>query len=125
MRPLDRRTFLSLGSLTLAGCASESPYFGNTQPPSRQELTCAMFATGGSRFDALLAAADAAPSRAVRLQRLAACERFLLARMPLIPIHLGTYSSLVKPYVRGWASNALNEHQSSYVWIDQNWRPSA
>jgi oligopeptide transport system substrate-binding protein len=74
------------------------------------------------KYDALLAAADAAPDRTARLQRLAACERFLLTAMPLIPVHFGVYSSLVKPYVRGWAWNALNEHHFKYVWIDQNWR---
>ena len=76
------------------------------------------------KFDSLLAAADAAPSLGARMQRLAECERFLLAAMPLIPIHFHVYSSLVGPYVRGWASNPLNEHHFKYVWIDQNWRPS-
>jgi len=76
------------------------------------------------KFDARLAAADAAPSLAARMQRLAECEKFLLAAMPLIPIHFQVYSSLVKPYVRGWASNALNEHLFKYVWIDTNWRPA-
>ena len=75
-----------------------------------------------AQFDALLAAADSAPNRVVRMQRLAECERFLLTGMPLIPIHFHVYSSLIKPYVRGWASNALNEHNFKYVWIDRDWR---
>jgi oligopeptide transport system substrate-binding protein len=70
------------------------------------------------KFDALLAAADAAPNLAVRMDRLAECEKFLLVGMPLIPIQFNVYSSLVKPYVRGWAWNALNEHNFKYVWID-------
>jgi oligopeptide transport system substrate-binding protein len=75
------------------------------------------------KFDALLASANNAPNRALRMRRLAECERLLLTAMPLIPIHFAVYSSLVKPYVRGWAWNALNEHNFKYVWIDTNWRP--
>lgn len=48
MKPLDRRTFLGLGSATLAGCGGVSPYFGNTQPPARQQLICATIQTGDS-----------------------------------------------------------------------------
>ena len=75
------------------------------------------------KFDALLEAADAAPTLSERMRRLAECERHLLTAMPLIPIHFHVYSSLVKPYVRGWASNALNEQHFKYVWIDTNWGP--
>ena len=48
MRQLDRRTFLGLGSLTLAGCEAESTYFGHNRPPSRQRLICATIATEDS-----------------------------------------------------------------------------
>lgn len=51
MKQLDRRTVLGFGSFALAGCATDGPYFGNTQPPSRQELTCAVF-TGTGTLDA-------------------------------------------------------------------------
>ena len=74
------------------------------------------------KFDALLAVADAAPSLAARMERLVECEKSLLVGMPLIPIHFGACSSLVKPYVCGWAYNAFNEHHFKYVWIDQTWR---
>jgi ABC-type oligopeptide transport system substrate-binding subunit len=76
------------------------------------------------KFDALLSAADAAPNLETRMQRLAECERFLLTAMPIIPTYFQVYSSLVKPYVRGWAYNPLNEHHFKYVWIDRNWTPS-
>ena len=36
------------GQLAVAGCGRDGPYFGNTQPPARQEFVCTMFATGGS-----------------------------------------------------------------------------
>src|SRR5690242_13952721 len=34
----------------MAGCGDGDPYFGNTRPPSRQELTCAVF-TGTGTLD--------------------------------------------------------------------------
>ena len=77
------------------------------------------------KFDALLSAADGAPSLDARMRKLAECERFLLTAMPLIPIHFPVYSSLVKPYVRGWATNMLNESHFKYVWIDQKWSQPA
>jgi ABC-type oligopeptide transport system substrate-binding subunit len=48
MRQLDRRAFLGLGSLALAGCEREGPYFGETRPPARQQLICATAWTGTS-----------------------------------------------------------------------------
>ena len=42
MKPIDRRTVLSLAPAAFASCGEESPYFGNTQPPSRQQLTYAL-----------------------------------------------------------------------------------
>jgi ABC-type oligopeptide transport system substrate-binding subunit len=76
-----------------------------------------------AKVDAMLTAANTAPSRTMRLKALEACERLLLTGMPFVPIYFHVYSSLVKPYVRGWARNALNEHLFKYVWIDRNWRP--
>jgi hypothetical protein len=58
------------------------------------------------------------------MQRPAGCERFLPAAMPLIPIYFEVYSSLMKPYVRGWESNELNAHDFKYVWADNYWRAS-
>ena len=40
MTRFDRRTLLGLGPLTLAGCSSQSPYFGRTNPPVREQLIC-------------------------------------------------------------------------------------
>lgn len=38
MIALDRRTLLGLAPLALAGWAKDNPYFGDTQPPLRQEV---------------------------------------------------------------------------------------
>ena len=46
MSDLDRRNFLALGSLALADCGDEGPYFGNTLPPKRQQLVYAIVGTG-------------------------------------------------------------------------------
>jgi oligopeptide transport system substrate-binding protein len=48
MRQLDRRTFVALGSLSLAGCARGGPYFGDTYPPKSQRRSCAVIDTGDS-----------------------------------------------------------------------------
>jgi len=77
-----------------------------------------------SKFDSLLAAADTARDPATRMLCVAECEKFLLGAMPIIPMYFKVYSSLVKPYMRGWESNALNEQHFKYAWIDTHWRPS-
>ncbi len=59
----DRRSFLGLGASGLAGCADEGPYFGNTNPPTRQQLICAAFDAG----DSLDPAKAAIPGRLVTL----------------------------------------------------------
>jgi oligopeptide transport system substrate-binding protein len=56
MSALDRRSFLGLGSLTLASCEGEGPYFGDTWPPARQELVWAVTA-GSVTLDPALAGA--------------------------------------------------------------------
>jgi len=59
----DRRSFLGLGASGLAGCADEGPYFGNTNPPTSQQLICAAFDAG----DSLDPAKAAIPGRLVTL----------------------------------------------------------
>lgn len=58
MRQLDRRTLLAGVPAVLASCAKESPYFGNTQPPSGQQLSWAITANSVT-LDPALAGASA------------------------------------------------------------------
>src|SRR6476620_198304 len=61
----DRRTLLGLGPMALIGCGQENPYFGNTQPPSRQQLSCAITATSVSLDPALAGVIEAHIVRAI------------------------------------------------------------
>ena len=77
------------------------------------------------RYDQLLLAARDQPDPAERLRLLARAEALLLADGPVIPIYHYASAELVKPYVRGIWSNALDTHPLSDVWIDHAWRPEA
>ena len=77
------------------------------------------------RYDRLLRAAGAEPDAARRLRVLATAESLLLADGPVIPIYHYATAELVKPWVRGIWSNALDTHPLKDVWIDRAWRPGA
>ncbi|HVP38688.1 MAG TPA: ABC transporter substrate-binding protein, partial [Candidatus Saccharimonadales bacterium] len=74
-------------------------------------------------YDSLLAAAAAEPDTARRLRLLRRAEDVALARGPIVPIyHLQVYE-LIKPYVRGLETNALDVQELKYVWLDRGARP--
>jgi hypothetical protein len=77
------------------------------------------------RYDRLLRAAGEQADAARRLGLLAAAESLLIADGPVIPIYHYATAELVKPYVRGIWSNALDTHPLKDVWIDHGWRPGA
>jgi len=60
------------------------------------------------RYDALLAEAIDQSDATRRRELLEAAERVMLAEHPLLPIYFYVNKHLVKPYVRGWADNAVN-----------------
>jgi oligopeptide transport system substrate-binding protein len=74
-------------------------------------------------YSQLLSRAQATSDPALRMGRLAECERRLLQAMPIIPQLHDVYPRLAKPFVRGLGSNLLNREQLKYAWIDTNWRP--
>ena len=78
-----------------------------------------------ARYDALLRAAAAEPDPAARLGLLGRAEAILLADGPVIPVYHYATVELVKPYVRGIWSNALDLHPLESVWIDHAWKPGA
>jgi ABC-type oligopeptide transport system substrate-binding subunit len=59
-----------------------------------------------------------------RMARLAACERILLRAMPIIPLCHDVQPRLIKPYLKGVASNLLIREQFKCAWIDTNRRVS-
>jgi oligopeptide transport system substrate-binding protein len=76
-----------------------------------------------ARYDRLLLAARNEADPAERLRLLGQAETLLLADGPVIPIYHYSTVELVKPYVRGIWSNALDTHPLEDVWIDHAWRP--
>jgi ABC-type oligopeptide transport system substrate-binding subunit len=74
-------------------------------------------------YNSELHSANSVLNRTERLQKLAACERRLLAGMPFLPFYNGGLSYLCKPYVRGLASTVFDTRALKYAWIDTNWRP--
>jgi oligopeptide transport system substrate-binding protein len=56
-----------------------------------------------------------------RMTKLAACERRLLASMPVLPMYFEGWQYLCKPFVRGLTSNVFDTRAFKYAWIDANW----
>jgi ABC-type oligopeptide transport system substrate-binding subunit len=74
-------------------------------------------------YDRMLSDAKAASDPALRLKKLAECERYLLLAMPILPLCHDVQPKLRKPFVKGLGSNLLNREQPKYAWIDTHWRP--
>jgi oligopeptide transport system substrate-binding protein len=66
-------------------------------------------------FEALLDAADAAPSLAARSQKLCEAEARLLSAHAILPIYFYTSKHLVRPEVEGFEANALDRHPSRFL----------
>jgi oligopeptide transport system substrate-binding protein len=77
-----------------------------------------------SRYDTMLVQANAVGDPAVRMQKLAECERFLLRAMPILPLYHNVQVYLQKPYVRGLSPGLVDAVSFKYAWIDTNWRPT-
>ncbi len=67
------------------------------------------------RFEALLDAADAAPSLAARSARLREAEARLLSAHTILPIYFYTSKHLVRPEIEGFEANALDRHPSRFL----------
>jgi oligopeptide transport system substrate-binding protein len=78
---------------------------------------------GDEKFDDMLNEATVIIDPAVRMEKLAECELYLLKAMPIIPLFYNTWFHLQKPYVRGLSDNLLDKHPFKYTWIDTNWKP--
>ena len=68
-------------------------------------------------YDALLARAARTADRAERFATLKQAERILLETQPFAPIYTYVTRRVVKPYVRGWQSNIVDQHPTRYMYI--------
>ncbi|MFW5816614.1 MAG: peptide ABC transporter substrate-binding protein, partial [Wenzhouxiangella sp.] len=70
-----------------------------------------------AEYDALLARAARTPDRAERFAVLQEAERLLLETQPFAPIYTYVTRRLIKPYVRGWEPNLVDQHPTRYMFI--------
>ena len=74
------------------------------------------------KFDALLDRANQEVDLAKRGQLLAQAEQMALDDYALIPTLFWVAGGLVRPYVKGWESNAIDTHRTRWVSIDEQAR---
>ncbi|HEY9142548.1 MAG TPA: hypothetical protein VIM90_00755, partial [Arenimonas sp.] len=70
------------------------------------------------RFDALLDAADAAPTLAGRQALLREAETRLLEAHAVLPLYYYTSKHLVRPEVKGFQANPLDRHPSRFLSLE-------
>ncbi len=68
-------------------------------------------------YDALLARAARTADRQERFATLREAERILLETQPFAPIYTYVTRRVVKPYVRGWQPNIVDQHPTRYMYI--------
>jgi oligopeptide transport system substrate-binding protein len=71
-----------------------------------------------ARFEALLDAADEAPTLVDRSAQLREAESRLLAAHTILPIYFYTSKHLVRPEVGGFEANALDRHPSRFLTLE-------
>jgi oligopeptide transport system substrate-binding protein len=86
------------------------------------QYACAAWAD--KTYDRMLASANSTLNPAERMHKLADVETYLLRQMPLFPLYYDSWSSLQKPYVRGFPLSRLGWQICKYAWIDTKWRPA-
>jgi oligopeptide transport system substrate-binding protein len=74
---------------------------------------------GYPEYDALIAAAAREIDSEKRMEIFAKAERMLMDELPIIPIYFYVSKNLVKPYVRGFYNNVLDQHFVGSIWIDR------
>lgn len=57
-----------------------------------------------------------------RLNMLAEAEQMMLDAQPIIPIYFYSGVKLIKPFIKGWYDNPLDQHPLKFISIDESWR---
>jgi oligopeptide transport system substrate-binding protein len=87
-----------------------------------------MMVTGGenngtgwsnAEYDQLIAAARAEVDEEKRREMLRRAEGILMDELPIIPMYYYVGKDMVKPYVRGFYSNLLDDHPLREIWINR------
>jgi oligopeptide transport system substrate-binding protein len=72
-----------------------------------------------AEYDRLIAAARAEPDEQKRFELFHQAEKILMDEMPIIPIYYYVDKNMVKPNVRGFHRNPLDQHPLSALWIEE------
>jgi len=70
-----------------------------------------------ARYDELLARSMMTADAAERAALLEEAERIVAEEQPVIPLYYFVTTRLVKPWVRGWAPNAMDVHPSRHFYL--------
>jgi oligopeptide transport system substrate-binding protein len=70
-----------------------------------------------ARYDELLARSMKTSDPELREALLQEAERIVIAEQPVIPLYYFVTTRLVKPWVRGWAPNAMDVHPSRHFYL--------
>lgn len=71
------------------------------------------------QYDALIGAAETEANPQKRIEQLQKAEALLLAETPLLPLFTMTKQMLVRPYVKGFYPNVLDNHAFKWISIDE------
>jgi oligopeptide transport system substrate-binding protein len=73
-------------------------------------------------FERLMDEARALVDRRARNAKLREAEAVMLADAPIVPIYVYTQKHLIKPYVRDYAINVVDQPPLWRIWLDAGWR---
>ena len=73
-------------------------------------------------FERLMDDARALTDRRARNAKLREAERVMIEDAPVLPLYVYTQKHLIKPYVRGYAINLIDQPPLWRIWIDPDWR---
>jgi oligopeptide transport system substrate-binding protein len=71
-----------------------------------------------AEYDALIAKAKQTADTAQRYALYQRCEEILAAECPIAPIYFYTRNNLVRPEVKGWYGNLLDQHPLKGVYLE-------
>ena len=97
---MDPNTYLEL-------FRSDSPYSGGWK---------------STKYDELVDKANAELDTGKHLELLAEAEDELMPNQAIIPIYIGVWSFVKKPYVKGIQNNLFDKHPLKFTWIDTQWQ---
>ena len=101
--------------LVIANRGDKGSFDPNTDPDA---LAAHRTGWANQDFDRLLGEAARTTAPAERFALLARAEALLLEEAPVLPIHFYTRVRLVRPELKGWSPNLLDDHPYKYLYLE-------